>query len=109
MAVSQSGLDGKAVDAALTIIRDGGSAPEARREIEALSADLDDAYLRLWTQHEPAARMEALLLFRKARAAAALAVALSGDCEQLQEALYEAAHAVDDQGEALRSFETAFF
>jgi hypothetical protein len=38
-----------------------------------------------------------------------LAVALSGDCEQLHEALYEAAHAVDDQGEALRSFETAFF
>jgi hypothetical protein len=48
IAVAQSGLDGKAVVAALAIVRNGGNEPAVRREIEALCADLDDAYLRLW-------------------------------------------------------------
>jgi hypothetical protein len=54
-----------------------------------------------------AKKTEALLLFRRSRAAAALAFALSSDSEQLHEAVYEAIIASDDQAEAIRSAEMA--
>jgi hypothetical protein len=105
IAVSQSGLCGNAVDAALKLLRDWGTELDVQREIGALIERLDDEYLQLWDQAEPAEKLKALTLFRKARAAAALSFALSGDPERLHEAIYEAAFASDDWAGVLRSVE----
>jgi hypothetical protein len=50
---------------------------------------------------------EAVGTFRKARAAAALAFALSPNSQQLHEAMYEAIAASTDQSETMRTAETA--
>lgn len=111
LAVLQSGLRGAAADTALEILRGERDAPTeaARCEVEALSERLDAEYLGPQERDEPAARLEARLLFRRARAAAALHFALSADPEQLHEVLYEAAFAADDRDEAPRSVAMALF
>jgi hypothetical protein len=105
-AVSQADLRGKAIETAMSIIRDGGSLTAARLEIEDLRDRFDTEYLRLQDQDDPAAKAGALLQFRRARAAAALAFALSGESERLHEALYEAAFATDDQAGMVRSVQS---
>jgi hypothetical protein len=106
-AVSQAGLRGKIIETALSIIREGGRVAATRLDIEALRDHFDAKYLWLQDQDEPAAQSEALLQFRRARAAAALAFALSAESEQLHEALYEAAFATDDQAGVVRSVQSA--
>jgi len=107
IAASRTGLRGNEVDAALEILRHGGNDGTAvRQKLETLSADLDDQYLRLGEDADEESGQvsaEALLLFRKARAAAALAFALSSDSEQLHEAVYEAIIASEDRAETIRS------
>ena len=77
-----------------------------RRKVEALSVHLDEEYFQLIAKaHQPTP--EALLLFRKARAASALAFALSPVSTQLCEAVYEAISAADNRTEAIRLVETA--
>jgi len=80
-----------------------------RGKLEALVADLDEQYLRLGAQADGVSgevSPEALLLFRKASAAAALAFALSSDPEQLHEPVYEAIIASEARAEMIRSADT---
>jgi hypothetical protein len=108
IAVSQADLHGTAVDAALAVLRQGGSNGAARLAIEALSDQLDSEYFALQEEDGPVVRpSEALLQFRKARAAAALGFALSPIPEDLGEALYEAMSASDDQAAALNAVRLA--
>jgi hypothetical protein len=105
VAVAQSGLQGSEVDAALADLRGQRSErTELRHEIEAMAAQLDERYFEL-SEKAQAATPEALAMFRKARAAASLAFALSDDTTQLHEALYEAITASRDQAETLRTAE----
>jgi hypothetical protein len=100
--VAQAGLQGDAVDAAIDLLRHGENDERAvRPRLDSLSAQLDDRYFKL-SQRAGAITPEALLLFRKARAAAALAFALSQDPGQLEAAIYEAIYASVDQTEAIR-------
>jgi hypothetical protein len=107
VAVAQSGLQGSEVDAALAVLRgQRNERTKLRHEIEATAAQLDERYFKLSEEAE-AATPEALAAFRKARAAASLAFALSNDATQLHEAIYEAIAASRDQAEVLRAAEKA--
>ena len=110
IAASRTGLRGKDVESALEILRRGGNGSAVRGNLEVSSADLDDQYLRLCeaADDEPGqVSQEALRLFRQARAAAALAFALSPEPEQLHEAIYEAIIASEDRAETIRSADAA--
>jgi hypothetical protein len=107
VAVAQTGLLGSDVDAALSLLRDERNERiKVRHEFEARAAQLDEQYFKFSEQAE-ATTPEALATFRKARAAASLAFALSTDSGQLHEAIYEAIAASRDQSEALRAAEKA--
>jgi len=107
VAVTQAGLQGAEVDAALAILRhEAGEQPDVRPELDRLAGQLDEEYFKL-TEAADAITPEALVFFRKARAAAALAFALSPDSRQLHEALYEAIAASSSQPEAMRVAEKA--
>jgi hypothetical protein len=71
-------------------------------KLEVLAAQLDEQYFKLSEKAEPA-ESQALATFRKARAAAALAFALSQDSAQLHEAIYEAIAASSDRSEVIRA------
>ena len=106
-AVAQAGLRGAEVDAALAVLRhERTEQPDMRHELDRLAAQLDEDYFKLSEEAETTTP-EALLTFRKARAAAALAFALSPDAAQLHEAMYEAIVAWGNQAEAARVAETA--
>jgi hypothetical protein len=107
IAVSRAELCGSGVEAALEIVKDGRDDGGCRIELQALSEQFDDEYLRLWEQDDPSGIQRAQLLFRKARAAAALAIAQSASCEQLAEALCEAAFASDEPDAVAKSLEAA--
>ena len=77
-----------------------------RHKLEVLSEQLDERYFKL-SEGAESISSEALDTFRKARAAAALAFALSPNSEQLHEAMYEAIAASIDQSETVRAAETA--
>src|SRR5262245_41540764 len=107
VAISQTGLEGEHIDSAIDYLRHGGSYPlAARRKLEALTTHLDEEYFKL---SEEADRItpEARILFRRARAAAALAFSLSPNAEQLHEAIYEAIAASKDRDEAILTAEKA--
>jgi len=106
-AASQADLQAQPIEAALSSLRDGGSRVVTRLEIETSRGPFDAEYLRLQDQDDPAAKRDALLHFRRARAAAALAFALSSDAKELPEALYEAAFATDDQAGFVETMESA--
>jgi hypothetical protein len=107
VAVAQAELRGGEVDAALATLRHEGSEQfDVRHKLDRLVAQLDEQYFKLSEETETTTP-EALATFRKARAAAALAFALSPDPEQLHEALYEAIAASTNQAEAMRVAETA--
>jgi hypothetical protein len=100
-AVSDTGVNGAEIDEAMETLRGRAQgSPNLRSRLEALSADLDDKYHQL-SENADQMTPEALLLFRKARAASALAFALSGD--GLHEAIYEAISAANDRTAALQS------
>jgi len=105
-AVAQAGLQGDEVDAAFGFLRNEKiEQPDLRQRLDRLAAQLDDEYFKLSEEAETAPP-EALLIFRKARAAAALGFALSSDPGQLHEAVYEAIIASGNQAEAARAAET---
>jgi type I site-specific restriction endonuclease len=78
--------------------------PRLRADVEQLSALLDD---ESFAQEERGRASDDRDYFSQARAAAAVAYALSGDSEELHEAIYEALHSVDDTSEIVRGVETA--
>ncbi|MEH2500320.1 hypothetical protein V1294_006799 [Bradyrhizobium sp. AZCC 1678] len=107
VAVARSGLQGKEIDAAVSLLRHGGGDQlAARRTLDFLTEKLDEQYFEL-SEGADRTTPGALLVFRKARAAAALAFALSPDPGQLHEAIYEAIVASDDQAEAVRAADEA--
>jgi hypothetical protein len=107
VAVAQTGLQGSEVDAALAFLRgERNERSHTHHRLEVLAAQLDEQYFKLSKEAE-ATTYEALATFRKARAAAALAFALSPDSGQLHDAMYEAIIASSDQSEAMRAAEKA--
>jgi hypothetical protein len=101
VAVAQTGLQGIEVDAALALLRDEqNERSTAQHKLEVLATQLDEQYFKLSEKVETA-ETEALATFRKARAAGALAFALSQDAGQLHEAIYEAIAASSDPSEAM--------
>jgi hypothetical protein len=84
----------------MAYLRHGGSYPLAvRPKLEALTTQLDEQYFKLSEATDSVTR-EAAVLFRRARAVAALAFSLSPSTKQLHEAIYEAINACNDMGEA---------
>lgn len=107
VAVARAGLQGNEIDAAVDFLRHGGEDQLAvRRKLDSLTEQFDEQYFKL-SEDADGTTPEALLVFRKARAAAALAFALSPDPGQLHEAMYEAIVASDDQAEAVRAADVA--
>jgi len=100
-------LRGIEVDAALTCLREGRpERSDVRQKLDLLAAELDEEYFRL-SEEAGVTTDQTTLTFRKARAAEALAVALSPGFERLHEAIYEAIFAADNQTEAARMAEVA--
>jgi hypothetical protein len=107
VAVARSGLQGNEIDTAVDLLRHGGEDQLAvRRKLDSLTEQFDEQYFKL-SEDAVGTTQEALLVFRKARAAAALAFALSPDPGQLHEAMYEAIVASDDQAEAVQAADVA--
>jgi hypothetical protein len=73
---------------------------ELRERLRALSTRYDDQYFELDEADGPGKKLEALHLFAKARAAAALSFALSEDVTELHESIYEAMSALIDNPSA---------
>ena len=106
-AISQTGLEGEHIDSAIDYLCRGGSYPfAARRELEALTAQLDEQYFKLAKEADHVTR-EAPVFFRRARAATALVYSLSPSSERLHEAIYEAIHASKDRDVAILTAEKA--
>ncbi len=95
-AVSGSGLKAKEVTAALKVLRSGAApTPRLRAQVATLAARIDGQYLDLH-ESDSHTKKEARL-FSQARAASALAYALSDEGNQLQQAIYEAVHSAPDE------------
>jgi hypothetical protein len=105
LAASSSGLAGKDVEAAVEILRHGRRSVAILRRLERLSRKFDDQYLQLSAdrQSDKPIGLEALTLFRKARAASALAFALSSDPDGFCESVYEAIMASPDQSKVVKA------
>jgi hypothetical protein len=102
-AVARVGLEGDEVEVAIDLLRHGENVqPSVLHELNSLAAQFDEEYFKLSVESH-AATPKALFIFRKARAAAALAFAISREAGQLHEALYEAIIASEDQPEAIRT------
>jgi hypothetical protein len=101
VAIAQTGLQGTEIDVALVLLRNKqNERSSARHNLEVLAAQLDEQYFKLSEDGE-SNTSKALAAFRKARAAAALAFALSPDARELHEAMYEAITASSDPSEAI--------
>lgn len=95
--VSATGLSGADVERALEVLRSAAlPGPELRHRLEALAAGLDEEYFRINEDDAPGRKHEALRAFLKARAASALAFALTENDACLHEAIYEAIAAIED-------------
>jgi hypothetical protein len=101
-------LSGEDVDAALALLcREDGDWSAIQHNLSKLSERFDKQYLDLFEAAGQEMTPEALLRFRKARAASALAFGLSAGSEELHEAIYEAIVASEKQAEALQAAEMA--
>ena len=106
LAVEQAGLQSGEAEAALAILRRGVPEPsDMQQKLDRLAAEFDERYFELSDNTENITP-EALVMFQKARAAEALALALSPNGEQLDGAIYEAIAAWSDRDEAMRAAET---
>ena len=87
------------------------SNPYLRHKLEALSKEYDDVYFEdpYFNEDGSDAKISsaAALNFRKSRLVAALSLALSSNCDYLEEALYEALFASDPPSHAIRASEKA--
>lgn len=107
LAASSADLAGIEVDLGLAALRGGAAGQlDLRQRIEGLAAHFDDEYLRLNEEGDESQKAESLRLFSKARAASALAFALTDEPGQLHEAIYEAILALDEPGELVRAVES---
>jgi hypothetical protein len=75
-----------------------------QEKLRRLATQLDERYFELSDDTENITP-EASAMFQKARAAEALALALSSDGEELDEAIHEAIYASSDPVEAMRAAE----
>jgi hypothetical protein len=104
-AVEQSGLQSGEVDDALALLRRDVPGPgDMQEKLRRLAEHLDERYFELSDNTENITP-EASVMFQKARAAEALALALSPNGEQFHEAIYEAIYASSDPDEATRAAE----
>jgi hypothetical protein len=104
-AVEQAGLQSGEVDDALALLRrDVLGSSDMQQKLDRLAAELDERYFVLSADTDNITP-EAFVMFQKARAAAALAFALSPNGEQLHEAIYEAISASSDPDEAAQAAE----
>ena len=94
-AVRRADLHSALVGSAIADLRSGNIPASTRPKLERLAEELDEQYLRLDAKGDVASKAAALPLFAKARAASALAFAVSEDPAELHEAIYEALIAVD--------------
>jgi len=93
------------VDDALALLRrDVPGSSDMQQKLDRLAAELDERYFVLSADTDNITP-EAFVMFQKARAAAALAFALSPNGEQLHEAIYEAISASSDPDEAAQAAE----
>src|SRR5579872_748462 len=105
LAVEKTGLHSGEIQAALVLLRREVSGPnDLQEKLHRLAEQLDEEYFRLSANNE-AMTPEASLKFQRARAVAALALALSPNGEQLDAAIYEAIFALSDQEEAAQAAE----
>lgn len=104
-AVEQAGLQSGEVDDALALLRrDVPGSSDMQQKLDRLAAELDERYFVLSADTDNITP-EAFVMFQKARAAAALAFALSPNGEQLHEAIYEAISASSDPEKATQAAE----
>jgi hypothetical protein len=104
-ALEQAGLRCREIDDALALLRrDVSGSSDMRQKLDRLTEELDEQYFRLSDNTENITP-EAFVMFQKARAAAALAFALSPHGEQLHEAIYEAISASSHPDEATQTAE----
>lgn len=104
-AVEQADLRSGELDAALAQLR--REVPRSRdmqEKLLRLAAQLDEQYFEL-SDNTDNITPEASVMFQKARAAEALALALSPNGEQFHEAIYEAIYASNDPEEATQAAE----
>lgn len=100
VAVSRVGLDDADVKTAIdSLLSENPISHTLRLKMEALSADFDNQYFALEDDANETSHNVALGFFSKARAASAVAFALSENLSELHEALYEAISALDDPTE----------
>jgi hypothetical protein len=106
-AIAVTGTDHPAVRSAEEYLRRPDPAPpQVLAELDATVRELDDRYFGLLDDDGAAASREAVAHFSRARAASALRFAVSdGSPEAAQEAVYEAATALDDPTALLRSLD----
>ncbi len=89
-ALEQSALHCGEVDAALALLRrEAPGSNDVQQRLDRLAAELDERYFGL-SDNTDNITPEAFVMYQKARAAAALAFALSPNGQQLHEAIYEA-------------------
>ena len=104
-AVEQVGLRSGEVDDAIALLRrQVPGSRDMQEKLLRLATQLDERYFELSANTE-AITPEASVMFQKARAAEALALALSPSGEQLDEAIYEAMYASNDLDEATQAAE----
>lgn len=103
LAVAATGLDHPVVTRALDSLTEGRtSRPDERSDLADLADELNALASRFMEQSRGSdeARTQYLARFSRARAAAAVAFALEGEAPRASaEAIYEAAHAIDEPGE----------
>lgn len=101
-AVTDAGLRGQDVDRAIDCIRSGASNfGNLRANLLALAQHLDEQYFALSDDDRPTSP-NALPIFQQARAASALAFAISSTSTDWREAIYEAIAASKDKLEMIR-------
>lgn len=101
-AIDDAGLRDKSAGRAIEQIRAGvGSVHDLRSSLLALAQSLDDQYFALGDDERPTSP-NALPIFQQARAASALALAVSADSTDWGEAIYEAVSASSDKPELIR-------
>lgn len=106
IAVAHANLGGDEIREALDVLRGRSPLPSGLRErVEALSSSLDESYFEASDNGDQARSLE---LFSQARAASAVAYALTPDADVLHEAIYEATVAVEDPANVVGAVERAF-
>jgi hypothetical protein len=108
-AVSDVNLTGHEIQLALQLIESGACDAGLRDKLKAIADEFDEVYFDMsdgageaqLPSDSKALANAADVNFRKSRAAQALAYGVSGDRNDLSEALYEAVHALADEADVM--------